>query len=74
MRFLQGLRPVQRIGFLGLESSQTDSPFFTAVRSGMLELRRVEGRDYVIGAGDRGGGSTNRPARDALGAEPARRP
>lgn len=40
--------PVRRIGFLGRASAQTDAPFLAAFRTGMAELRWVEGRDYVI--------------------------
>ena len=40
--------PPRRIGFLGFASAQTDAPFLSAFRAGMLELRWVEGRDYAI--------------------------
>jgi putative ABC transport system substrate-binding protein len=43
-------RQVRRIGFLSQASSQGVAPLLAAFRAGMLELRWVEGRDYVIDA------------------------
>jgi putative ABC transport system substrate-binding protein len=45
----QGKR-VRRIGYLGPASAQAHAAFLVAFREGMLELRWVEGRDYVIDA------------------------
>lgn len=39
---------VRRIGYFGLASAQADAAFLAAFRQGMLVLRWVEGRDYVI--------------------------
>ncbi len=41
-------RPVQRIGFLALANTQSSAAWLAAFRAGMLELRWVEGRDYLI--------------------------
>ena len=41
-------RRVRRIGFLALAGAQAIAPRLAAFRQGMLELRWVEGRDYVI--------------------------
>ena len=41
---------VRRIGFLSLGSAQSVAAYFAAFRQGMLELRWIEGRDYVIDA------------------------
>ncbi len=46
----QSERRVRRIGFLGLASAQANAPRLAAFRAGMLELRWVDGRDYVIDA------------------------
>ena len=43
-------RRVRRIGFLGLGSAQGNAAYLPAFRAGMLELRWLEGRDYVIDA------------------------
>jgi putative ABC transport system substrate-binding protein len=43
-------RRVRRIGFFGSASLQTNAAWLAAFRAGMLELRWVEGRDYVIDA------------------------
>ena len=43
-------RPMRRIGFLSQSSAQANAPRLAAFRAGMLELRWVEGRDYVIDA------------------------
>ena len=40
----------RRIGFLGLGSAQGNAAYLPAFRAGMLELRWLEGRDYVIDA------------------------
>ena len=40
----------RRIGFLGLGSAQGNAAYLPAFRAGMLELRWVEGADYVIDA------------------------
>jgi putative ABC transport system substrate-binding protein len=39
---------MRRIGFLSQSSAQSNAPRLAAFRAGMLELRWVEGRDYVI--------------------------
>ena len=41
---------VRRIGYLALASADVNAPWLAAFRAGMLELRWVEGRDYVIDA------------------------
>jgi putative ABC transport system substrate-binding protein len=41
-------RPTRRIGFLSQSSAQTNAPRLAAFRAGMLELRWIEGRDYLI--------------------------
>jgi putative ABC transport system substrate-binding protein len=46
----QSERLVRRIGYLGLASAQSNAPYLAAFRAGMLELRWVEERDYVIDA------------------------
>jgi hypothetical protein len=43
-------RQVRRIGYPSLASAQANGPWLDAFRAGMLELRWVEGRDYVIDA------------------------
>ena len=43
-------RRVRRIGFLGLGSARVDAAWLAAFHTGMLELRWLEGRDYVIDA------------------------
>jgi len=43
-------RRVRRIGFLVGSSLQSNAAWLAAFRAGMLELRWVEGRDYVIDA------------------------
>ena len=43
-------RRVRRICFLGLGSAQIDAAWLAAFHAGMLELRWVEGRDYVMDA------------------------
>ncbi len=40
----------RRIGHLGLASAQSDVAFLAAFRAGMLDLRLVEGHDYVVDA------------------------
>ena len=46
----QSERRVRRIGYLSLGNLQTTASWLAAFRAGMLELRWVEGRDYVIDA------------------------
>ena len=46
----QTQRGVRRIGYLSISSAQANHARLTAFRAGMLELRWVEGRDYVIDA------------------------
>lgn len=46
--FAQSERRVRRIGYLSLASAQISGPWLAAFRAGMLELRWVDGRDYVI--------------------------
>ena len=41
-------RRVRRIGYLGHANAQAHAVYLAAFRAGMLELRWVEGRDYVI--------------------------
>ena len=41
---------MRRIGFLGLGSPQGNAAYLPAFRAGMLKLRWLEGRDYVIDA------------------------
>jgi len=41
---------VRRIGYFGLGNAKTNASRLVAFRAGMLELRWVEGRDYVIDA------------------------
>ena len=48
--FAQQEKRVRRIGYFGLGSLQTSAAWLAAFRQGMLELRWVEGRDYVIDA------------------------
>jgi len=48
--FGQQERRVRRIGYFGLATAQDDAAWLAAFREGMLELRWVEGRDYVIEA------------------------
>ena len=43
-------RRVRRIGYLSQANAQTHAVYLAAFRAGMLELRWVEGRDYVIDA------------------------
>ena len=43
-------RRVLRIGYLGQANAQAHAAYLAAFRAGMLELRWVEGRDYVIEA------------------------
>ena len=43
-------RRVRRIGYLSLGNAQTTAAWLAAFRAGMLDLRWVEGRDYVIDA------------------------
>ena len=43
-------RRVRRIGYLTLGLAKGHAPFLVDFRAGMLELRWVEGRDYVIDA------------------------
>ena len=43
-------RRVRRIGYLSLGNAQTSATWLAAFRQGMLDLRWVEGRDYVIDA------------------------
>jgi putative ABC transport system substrate-binding protein len=43
-------RRVRRIGYLSLSNAQTAAAWLAGFRAGMLELRWVEGRDYVIDA------------------------
>ena len=43
-------RRVRRIGYLSLGGVQASAAWLAAFRTGMLELRWVEGRDYVIDA------------------------
>ncbi len=46
----QSERRVRRIGFLSQASAEATLAWLAAFRAGMLELRWVEGRDYVIDA------------------------
>ncbi len=46
----QGERRVRRIGYLSMTSADVNAPWLAAFRAVMLELRWVEGRDYVIDA------------------------
>jgi putative ABC transport system substrate-binding protein len=48
--FAQQEKRVRRIGYLTLSSAQSNVPWLAAFREGMLQLRWVEGRDYVIDA------------------------
>ena len=41
---------VRRIGFLSGSSAKGSAGWFAALRQGMVELRWVEGRDFVIDA------------------------
>ena len=43
-------RRVQRIGYLSQASAQVNSPRLAAFHAGMLDVRWVEGRDYVVDA------------------------
>ncbi len=43
-------RPVRRIGYLTLGSAEVSAAWLEAFRAGMLELRWVEGRDYLVDA------------------------
>ena len=43
-------RRVRRIGYLSLADAQSNVRWLAAFRAGMLELRWVEGRDYLIDA------------------------
>ena len=43
-------RQVRRIGFLSQATAQAHAPYLAAFRAGMLELRWIEGRDYLIDA------------------------
>ena len=48
--FAQTERRVRRIGYISLGNAQTSAAWLAAFRQGMLDLRWVEGRDYVIDA------------------------
>jgi putative ABC transport system substrate-binding protein len=41
-------RSIRRIGYLSQSSAQVNAPRLAAFRAGMLELRWIEGRDYLI--------------------------
>ena len=41
---------MRRIGYLSVSDAQSNVPWLAAFRAGMLELRWVEGRDYLIDA------------------------
>jgi putative ABC transport system substrate-binding protein len=48
--FAQQEKRVRRIGYFGPSSLRSNAAYLAAFRAGMLELRWVEGRDYVIDA------------------------
>ena len=48
--FAQQQERVRRIGYFAASSLQSNAAWLAAFRAGMLELRWVEGRDYVIDA------------------------
>ena len=54
-------RPARRIGFLALASARSTAAWLASFRAGMLELRWVEGRDYVINVRHANGAAQDLP-------------